>query len=144
MASFAERLKELRKAKDVGQKEVGAVIGLSESSIGKYEAGRQTPDPAAIIKLADYFSVSIDYLLGRTDDNRRIEDLYIPKMGDLYKTADNLPLNPEHINIIEEIKKLPLSEQHEYLANVAVKLYKIPEKEREMVLKFIDSLSSSQ
>ena len=142
MATFAERLRELRKIKDVGQKEVGAIIGLSESSIGKYEAGKQTPDPTAIIKLADYFSVSVDYLLGRTDDNRRIEDLYIPTMGDLYKTASNKQLSPEHMAIIEEIKKLPLSEQHEYLANVAVKLYKIPENEREMVLRFIDSLSS--
>ena len=143
MASFAERLKELRKKKDVGQKEVGAVIGLSESSVGKYEAGKQTPDPTAIIKLADYFSVSIDYLLGRSDDDLRIEDLYIPTMGDLYKTAEGY-LDPKHAKTVEEIKKLPFTEQHAFLTDIAIKLYKIPETEREVVLKFINSLSSSE
>lgn len=70
MASFPERLRELRKYKDVGQKEVGAIIGLSESSIGKYELGERTPDPDSIIKLADFFNVSTDYLLGISNERR--------------------------------------------------------------------------
>ena len=65
MISFGERLRQLRKEKDVGQKEVGAIIGVSDSSIGKYESGERTPDPNSIIKLADYFGVTTDDLLGR-------------------------------------------------------------------------------
>jgi len=65
MVSFGERLRQLRKDKDVGQKEVGAIIGVSDSSIGKYESGERTPDPTSIIKLADYFGVTTDDLLGR-------------------------------------------------------------------------------
>lgn len=65
MASFAERLRELRLQKDVGQKEVGAILGVSDSSIRKYESGERTPDPNSLIKLADYFGVTTDDLLGR-------------------------------------------------------------------------------
>lgn len=68
MASFADRLRELREKKEVGQKEVGAIINVSDSSIRKYESGTRTPTPDAIIKLADYFKVTTDYLLGITDD----------------------------------------------------------------------------
>jgi len=66
MACFSERLRELRLEKNIGQKEVGAIIGVSDSSIRKYEVGDRTPDPTAIVKLADYFGVTTDYLLGRT------------------------------------------------------------------------------
>lgn len=69
MAIFSERLRQLRKKKDVGQKEVGALLGVSESSIGKYEAGHRTPDPTALLKLAHYFGVSTDYLLGNDKDS---------------------------------------------------------------------------
>lgn len=68
MASFSERLRELRKSKNIGQKEVGAILGVSESSIGKYEAGDRTPSPEAIVKLSRFFEVTTDYLLGETND----------------------------------------------------------------------------
>ncbi|MEN6567137.1 MAG: helix-turn-helix domain-containing protein [Veillonellales bacterium] len=96
MASFSERLRELRERKDVKQKEVGAVIGVSESSIGKYESGDRTPDPDALIKLADYFEVTLDDLLGRK----------IPK-GIITKDDPN----PEISHLLRDngIKKLELA-----------------------------------
>lgn len=65
MTNFSERLRELRKANNLGQKEVGAWIGVSDSSIRKYESdGSRTPNPEAIKILAKKFGVSTDYLLG--------------------------------------------------------------------------------
>ena len=64
MKTFGERLKELRIANGFGQKEVAAWIGVSDSSIRKYESGERTPDPNAIKTLARQFNVSTDYLLG--------------------------------------------------------------------------------
>lgn len=69
MASFGSRLKELRTANRCGQKELGALIGVSDSSIRKYESGDRTPTPEAIRTLAKYFNVSTDYLLGNTPTN---------------------------------------------------------------------------
>ena len=69
MASFGSRLKELRTANRCGQKELGALIGVSDSSIRKYESGDRTPTPEAIRTSAKYFNVSTDYLLRNTPTN---------------------------------------------------------------------------
>lgn len=70
MSTFGSRLKQLRISKEMGLKEVGVLIGVSDSSISKYEAGIRTPDPTALVKLADFFEVTVDYLLGRTEEPR--------------------------------------------------------------------------
>lgn len=59
------RLKELRKAKGLTTTELGEIIGCSNPTITNYERGNRKPDPETLIKLADYFGVSVDYLLGR-------------------------------------------------------------------------------
>lgn len=67
MATLGNRLRLLREEKGLKQKEVGGLLGVKESSIGKYEYDQRTPSPNAINKLADYFQVSADFLLGRSD-----------------------------------------------------------------------------
>ena len=74
-STLRERLKMLRKREDITQEELAAVIGVERSTIGKYE-GRQGVIPSAEVleALADYFNVSVDYLLGRTNDPINYED----------------------------------------------------------------------
>lgn len=72
MADFVERLKELRKAKGVTQKEMAELLGLTERSYRHYEAGEIDPPTKNTIKLANYFSVSTDYLLGLSDESKRV------------------------------------------------------------------------
>ncbi len=67
MVSFGERLRFLREERKLGQKEVGDLLDVSVSSVGKYENGERTPSPDTIIKLADFFDVSADFLLGRSE-----------------------------------------------------------------------------
>ena len=62
------RLRELRLAKGLTQKEVAIIIKVSPQSYGYYENWVNKPDPETLIKLADLFECSIDYLLGREND----------------------------------------------------------------------------
>ena len=72
MVSFSSRLKELRKEKGLSQKALAEAVGMSDTGIQNYELETRTPSATVVIKLADYFDVSTDYLLGRTDDPTRL------------------------------------------------------------------------
>ena len=60
-----QQLRILRKNKGLSMKELGAAVGLAESTISLYETGKRQPDNDTMLRLADFFGVSIDYLLGR-------------------------------------------------------------------------------
>ena len=66
MSEFPNRLRELRKAKGLSQKALAEAVGMSDTGIQNYELETRTPNADVIIKLADFFNVSTDYLLGRT------------------------------------------------------------------------------
>ena len=68
-----ERIKELRKQKKITMKKLGNVIGVSESTISLYENGKRQPDNDTLKRLADFFNVSVDYLLDRTDEKNPSE-----------------------------------------------------------------------
>lgn len=61
------RLKELRKSKGISQLKMAVDLNTSQNTISRYETGEREPGINELIKLADYFNVSIDYLLERTD-----------------------------------------------------------------------------
>ena len=67
MRKFAIRLKELRIEKGVSQTQVAKDIEISKSAYNYYENGIKEPTVSVLIKLADYFNVCIDYLVGRQD-----------------------------------------------------------------------------
>ena len=68
MNLFAERLKELRKEKRITQVQMAAVLEMTSRNYQRYEAAEREPDLDGVIKIADYFGVSLDYLLGRSDE----------------------------------------------------------------------------
>ena len=61
------RLKELRVAKKISQTRLAIELQMSQNSISRYETQEREADYATLIAIADYFNVSLDYLLGRTD-----------------------------------------------------------------------------
>ena len=67
MEIFAERLKALRKADRRTSKEMSEYLGISQRAYLYYESAVHYPDVPGLIKLADYFGVTTDYLLGRSD-----------------------------------------------------------------------------
>ncbi|MCF6095633.1 helix-turn-helix domain-containing protein [Thermovorax subterraneus] len=60
---FGERLQELRKEKGISRKELARALQLSYSAIAKYETNVRKPDQETLKKIADYFDVTVDYLL---------------------------------------------------------------------------------
>lgn len=75
---FGDRLKELRNSKNLSQEELGEILGVRKSSISNWETDKATPTYDILIKLAQYFNVTTDYLLGFTqEDMDRIEQLRI-------------------------------------------------------------------
>ena len=67
--SIGNRLKILRERDNVTQKEVAFAIGKSVGSVGMYEIDERVPSPEVLSKLADFYKVSVDYLLGREQPN---------------------------------------------------------------------------
>lgn len=67
MSSFCDRLSELQAQKGCLKKDVANAVGLSLMGYYRYERGGREPQMSILIALADYFNVSIDYLVGRTD-----------------------------------------------------------------------------
>lgn len=62
---FGERIKELREELNLSQKELGEFIGVSDVMISLYEQNKKYPSMNNVLKLSDYFNVSIGYLFGR-------------------------------------------------------------------------------
>ena len=67
MKMFAERLLELRQERNMSQAELAKEIGVSYAIVCYWETDRSEPTAINIVKLADYFNVTADYLLGRVD-----------------------------------------------------------------------------
>jgi len=61
-------LKELRKKRHISQQALATALNLSQNSISRYETGEREADYTTLVAFADYFNVSIDYLLGRTEN----------------------------------------------------------------------------
>ncbi len=76
MDSFGQRLRRLREERDITQIDLAKALSLANSTISQYEANRRTPDPEILRRVADYFGVSVDYLLCRTDNPH---NTYLPR-----------------------------------------------------------------
>lgn len=91
------RIRDLREDRDLRQVDVSEAIGIDQRTLSNYETGKTNPDSFAIIKLADFFGVSADYLLGRTNNNTINAD-------DIVRKIDKL--QSELTEISNDIKKL--------------------------------------
>ena len=71
MSVFADRLKGCRKNINKTQREIADDLGITEGAYQNYELGKYEPKMVTLNKLADYFDVSVDYLMGRDDVPKR-------------------------------------------------------------------------
>lgn len=77
MKYYYQRLKDLKEDKDLKQREVAEIIGVAENHYGKYERGEVDITFGRVIKLAEYYDVSLDYIAGRTNDKGGLHCNYI-------------------------------------------------------------------
>ncbi|MBR1975059.1 MAG: helix-turn-helix transcriptional regulator [Clostridia bacterium] len=68
MKDFGEKIKELRKSKNLTQKELAEKIGQAQSTIVYWEQNKQEPTISALKNMCEFFEVSADYLLGLTEE----------------------------------------------------------------------------
>nr|DAW90262.1 MAG TPA: helix-turn-helix domain protein [Bacteriophage sp.] len=71
MHAFNEHLRNIRKSNGVTQKQVAEAVNVTERNYQYYEAGTQKPSFDTLIALAEYFNVSLDYLVGLSDNPER-------------------------------------------------------------------------
>ena len=98
---FARILQDLREDRDITRKDLATALNISVSTLGMYEQGRREPNIDMLIKLADYFDVSIDFLVGRSFKNENnqllVEALHlkneIDKLPQGYKSIIDFMLN---------------------------------------------------
>lgn len=67
-----KRIRDLREDKDLNQTQVAAYLGMSQTGYSKYETGENDIPTQILIKLAEFYDTSIDYLLGQTDRKKRL------------------------------------------------------------------------
>ena len=71
MGKVYKRIRDLREDRDLNQTTVARILGMSQTGYSKYETGENDIPTEVLIKLAEFYNTSIDYLLGVTDDSRR-------------------------------------------------------------------------
>lgn len=98
------RLRELREAKGIQQKTLAIDLCVSQPTVSDWESGRKTPSARSTQKIADYFGVSIDYLLGREDIKKE------------------LPAQSEELSIDELLDKMTVDELFDVLNKASERL----------------------
>lgn len=118
MDGFGERLRRLRKDLDITQSQLAEVLGVVPSAIGKYERIPQSyPSVDALIKIADYFKVSIDYLLKGAEaiptvsnniNGHLLNSSFVQANngGVVVNGATNQNLSPETVELLHIYEKL--------------------------------------
>lgn len=106
MFTFGERLKELRNFKKLTQQQLADIFYLNKSSISRYENNGQMPENELLQKLADFFQVSVDYLLGRTNEKNPPKKEFKPELT----TKDKVVIEKEAQQMIDNLEKASIVE----------------------------------
>lgn len=85
------RLYELRKAKNITQQHLAVDLGIDQTSISSYECGKYLPTVDVLIKLAEYFGVSTDYLLGLSDIKTPLKTAFTDQTAYVVSLYESLP-----------------------------------------------------
>ena len=93
MNMFATILKQLRNKNGDTQENLANALGIERSTIGKYEGKEQVlPSTDTLIRIADYYRVSVDYLLGRDSDSQKAEPAQTPDVAELVRLYSGMNL----------------------------------------------------
>lgn len=104
---IGDRIKKLRDENNISQADLSEFLGISQQALSKWENGKTQPDNETLVKLSNYFNVSIDYLLGNSE-SKKINKPYDDELEKvLFSKAKDLTYDEKKtiINVINAIKK---------------------------------------
>lgn len=101
-----QRLKELRTQRGLTQSQIGELLGVSCVTIARYEAGEREPSNAKLTTLANFFDVSVDYLMGREEPAKDGAEAYPPHLQETYRVLSQL--TPKELAEVVEVAKFKL------------------------------------
>lgn len=111
MSTVGERMRTLREGMNLPQKKIAELLNVSQPSINRYEHGQAFPTIELLVKYADYFDVSMDYLTCRCDEPQ----------GKLYQAKPPVEDNPELAKFIEMCFE-PDSPMNEHLKQTLIRM----------------------
>lgn len=117
--NIGQRIKKLREDEHLSQLELAKIINVCNTTVSQYENGSRTPSDDIKIKLANYFNVSTDYLLGLSDNEKE------PTQEEWDSLTDTQKL------IIELMGKLPPEQQDELVRQARYQLWLLLQKDAE-------------
>ncbi|MCL1631102.1 helix-turn-helix domain-containing protein [Sporolactobacillus sp. CPB3-1] len=114
--TLGSRIRFLRDERQLSQMEMARQLNISNAQLSRYESGARKPDPDMIVQIADYLSVSADYLLGRTERINETKSLYesaedhallkkVKEMPGLDLLIDQMNQNPKKADRLLQIWK---------------------------------------
>lgn len=105
MPSFGERLRELRLNRDITQEELAGHFGLHKTRISQYELNKRQADDEMKKKLAQYFDVSLDYLMGKSNIKESADKLVKTDIRNIQETTIALHSDHDYEDLPEEARK---------------------------------------
>lgn len=101
MATYSNRIRELREAKSLSQDQLAEKLGITKQAVSQYERGVRKPSVPMLEALCDYFNVSSDYLLGKDDVTIRLVD------ADGLKALEAYHIDSETMKVAQSIYDNP-------------------------------------
>lgn len=131
MQSLGERIKKLRDENNLTQQQLGDIVELHGSNIGRIENGKVFPTSDILLKMADYFNVSTDYLLRGNNANLQIAE-YSNEISHVTISTQESPIAlriTEEIILIQSFRKLSPEGKKEIEEFLEYKLFKESQKQ---------------
>lgn len=114
MFTCGDKIALLREKRGLTQEDLANKIGISRASLSHYEKNRREPDYATMTKLADFFHVSVDYLLGRTPEPTQVTDMAVRDFSENLELSDEQLL--EKFSFTVDGRKLTPEESRRFIA----------------------------
>ncbi|MYU84696.1 helix-turn-helix domain-containing protein [Ligilactobacillus salivarius] len=104
---IGQTIRDLRKQRKMSQTELAKILHVSQQTVTAWETGKAEPSSSAISNLADYFNVTTDYLLGRSEkkDDDKVDYVALDKVLDNARSFDGEPMDEHDREILRGILK---------------------------------------
>ncbi|QHQ61263.1 helix-turn-helix domain-containing protein [Anaerocolumna sedimenticola] len=116
---IGKKIRNLRQQKNIPQNDLAQILGVSKSTMSNYERNYSTPDPDILVKLAEYFGVSVDYLFDYEDSRHKFE---LVKENSDYTSSNSTVLTKDEQNVLNYYNRLT-DEYKDYIKGQMIQLY---------------------